>query len=268
MEVTRALGLEIAYERRGTGAPLVLAHGAAADSRSWRPQLDALADEFTVVAWDEPGAGQSPDLPAGFRLADYATCLAAVIEAVGLGPAHVAGMSWGTTVALELYGLRPQLVRTLIIADGYAGWKGSLPEDEVQARLAGLREMLAAAPEEFDPTLPGLFAGEPPPEFVPLLEAMAADVRPQTLAIQLALMAEVDLSALLSSVVVPTLLVWGEHDARSPMTVARQFEEAIPDTELVLIPGCGHICNLERPEPFTDAVREFCRKHSSPQGSG
>ena len=264
MERVEANGIEVAYERSGEGPPVVFVHGAAADSRSWRPQLEALTGEFTVVAWDEPGAGQSPDLPPDIRLVDYAACLAAVIEAVGLGPAHVAGLSWGSTVALELYDLRPELVRTLILVGGYAGWKGSLPEEEVQARLAGVREMLAAAPEAFDPTFPGLFAGEPPPEFASLLEEMAAGVRPQTLAIQLALMAKADLREGLPSVAVPTLLVWGEHDVRSPLSVARQFEEAIPDTELVVIPGCGHFCNLERPGPFTDAVRRFCRTHSPP----
>ena len=170
-----ANGLEIAYERVGEGPPLVLVHGGAVDARMWRPQLAALADEFTVVAWDEPGAGRSSDVPATFALADYADCLAALIEALALGPAHVAGLSWGGTVVQELYRRHPGLVATLILADTYAGWKGSLPEREVRARVEGLRQTLAA--DTFDPTLPGLFAGDPPSEFVPLLEEMAADVR-------------------------------------------------------------------------------------------
>src|SRR5918992_1853326 len=135
MEIFRAKGLEIAYERVGEGPPLVLVHGAAVDSRMWRPQLAALADEFTVVAWDEPGAGRSSDVPADFALADYADCLAALIEALALGPAHVAGLSWGGTVAQELYRRHPELVATLILADTYAGWKGSLPGDEVAMRV-------------------------------------------------------------------------------------------------------------------------------------
>lgn len=263
MGVTRANGLEIAYERVGEGPPLVLVHGAAFDARSWRPQLVALADEFTVVAWDEPGAGRSSDLPAGFRLADYATCLAALIESLDLGPAHVAGLSWGSTVALELYALYPGLVRTLILAGGYAGWKGSLPDEEVRARVAGVRRMLEVPPADFDPTLPGLFAGSPPPGLLPLLDDMAADVRPESLERQLVLMAETDLSDQLPRIDAATLLIWGERDARSPLSVARQFEEAVPDTELVVIPGCGHVSNLERPEPFNHAVREFCRTHSA-----
>jgi len=261
-----ANGLNIAYERVGQGQPLIFVHGAAEDSRIWRPQLDGLADEFTVVAWDEPGAGRSSVMAEGFELADFADCLAALIEALGLGPAHVAGLSWGGTVVLELYRRHPGLVATLIMIDTYAGWKGSLPAEEVRARIAGARQMLAAPHEHFDPTLPGLFATDPPPEFVPLLSAIAADVRPATLGRQLSIMAEADLSDLLRHVSVPTLLIWGQLDARSPLTVAHQFEEAIADTKLVVIEGAGHLSNLERPEQVNDAVREFCRAHAPRSG--
>ena len=80
----------------------------------------------------------------------------------------------------------------------------------------------------FDPTLPGLFAGEPPAEFVSLLEAVAADVRPESMRTALLVMADTDQRDLLPRIAVPTLLVWGELDARSPVSVARQFEHAVP----------------------------------------
>ncbi len=261
MEVVRTNGLEIAYERIGEGPPLLLVHGAAEDGRVWRPQLSALSDEFTVVAWDEPGAGCSSDLPDTFGLIDYATCLAALIETLALGPAHVAGLSWGGTVVQELYRHRPELIATLILVDTYAGWKGSLPEDEVRARVAGARRMLAAPAEAFDPTLPGLFAGDPPAELVALLQEIATAVRPEGLRSQLRAMAQADQRDLLPDIAVPTLLIWGELDARSPLSVARQFEQAIPDSTLVVIPECGHVSNLEQPEQFNTAVREFCRAH-------
>jgi pimeloyl-ACP methyl ester carboxylesterase len=261
VEVVRTNGLEIVYERVGEGPPLVFVHGAAEDGRSWQPQLAALADEFTVVAWDEPGAGRSSDVPADFGLADYAGCLAALIEALALGPAHVAGISWGGTVVQELYRHHPEHVATLVLIDTYAGWKGSLPDEEVRARVAGARQMLAKPAEEFDPTFSGLFAGDPPTEFLPLLEEIAAAVRPESLKTQLLVMAEGDQRDLLPCIAVPTLLVWGELDERSPLSVARQFEQAIPDTKLVVIPCCGHVSNLEQPEQFNEAVREFCRAH-------
>jgi len=265
VEVVSTNGLEIAYQRAGDGPPLVLVHGAASDSRTWRPQVTALADEFTVVAWDEPGAGRSSDVPGDFALADYAGCLAALIGALDLGPAHVAGLSWGGTVAQELYRHHPELVSTLLLVDTYAGWKGSLPEEEVRARVEAVRQISAAA-DHFDPTLPGLFAGDPPAEFVPLLEAMAADVRPDSMRTALLVMAEADQRDLLPRIAVPTLLIWGEQDGRSPLSVARQFEQAIPGAKLVVIPGAGHVSNLEAPERFNDAVREFCRAHQ-PHGA-
>jgi len=261
VKVVRASGLEIAYECVGEGPALVLVHGAAGDGRVWRPQLAALADEFTVVAWDEPGAGRSSDVPGDFGLADYAYCLAVLIEALALGPAHVAGHSWGGTVVQELYRHHPELVATLILVDTYAGWKGSLRAEEVGARVAGASQMLGAPPEQFDPTFPGLFAGNPPAEFVPLLKEIAADVRPGSLGTQLLVMAEADQRDLLPRIASPTLLIWGELDARSPLSIARQFEHAIADTKLVVIPGCGHVSNLEQPDEFNEAVREFCRAH-------
>ncbi|MGW6706656.1 alpha/beta fold hydrolase [Streptomyces sp. NPDC054956] len=262
MATVQVGGVEVAYARAGQGPPLVLVHGAGWDGRMWQPQLSDLADEFTVVAWDEPGAGRSCDLPAGFGLADFAHCLAAVIEALGLGPAHVAGLSWGGTVVLELYRHHPGLVRTLILADTYAGWKGSLPPEEVAARVEGTERMLAAPRERFDPAVPGLFAGDPPAAFVPLLGAMDEDVRPETLGAELFLMAETDQRDLLPTITVPTLLLWGELDVRSPLSVAHAFEDAIADTELVVLPGAGHVSNLEAPERFNHAVRAFCRTHA------
>ncbi|MEO8690932.1 MAG: alpha/beta hydrolase [Solirubrobacteraceae bacterium] len=261
MEIVRADGLEIAYRRVGDGAPLVLVHGAAEDGRVWQPQLAALADEFTVVAWDQPGAGGSSDVPAVFGLADYARCLAALIEAIGLGPAHVAGVSWGGTVAQELYRHHAELVATLILVDTYAGWKGSLPEEEVRARVVGVLKTLQGPGEAFDPTFPRLFAGDPPAEFLPLLDEMAAAVRPESLSNLLRVMAEADLRDALPRIAVPTLLIWGELDLRSPLSVAEKFQQAIPNAQLVVIPNAGHMSNLERPGPFNDAVREFCRTH-------
>jgi pimeloyl-ACP methyl ester carboxylesterase len=259
MEIVRTNRVEVAYQREGDGPPIVLVHGATSDSRMWQPQLAALADEFTVAAWDEPGAGQSSDVPPDFGLADYADCLAAVIDDIGLGPAHVAGLSWGGTVALELYRRHPGLVASLILADTYAGWKGSLPAEEVEARIQGVRQAVAAPAGSFDPTLPGLFAGDPPAEFVPLLEAMGRDVRSASMKTALTVMAEADLCGVLPQVAVPTLLIWGEFDARSPLYVAEQFEQAISGSKLTIIEGSGHVSNLERPEEFNEAVRGFVR---------
>lgn len=116
---------------------------------------------------------------------------------------------------------------------------------EVRTRIAGMRQMLSAPGGEFGSTLPGL-----PVEFLALLEEMAADVRPESMNTVLRLMATADQRELLPRIAVPTLLIWGELDARSPLSVARQFERAIDGAKLVMLSGAGHMSNLEQPEQF------------------
>jgi pimeloyl-ACP methyl ester carboxylesterase len=93
---------------------------------------------------------------------------------------------------------------------------------------------------------------------------MAADVRRETLETLIRVIPKADQRDLLDRIAVPTLLIWGELDVRSPLDVARQLDQAIPDTELIVLPGAGHVSNLERPDEFNDeAVRAFCRGHSA-----
>lgn len=261
METVEVRGLRLAFRRSGHGQTVVFVHGGVEDSRAWTPQLEDLSDEFTVIAWDEPGAGGSADVPEGFGLADYADCLAGMIRALGASPTSVIGLSWGTTVILELYRRHPGVVRNMVLADGYAGWRGSLGAEEADARLAAVRAALAQPDEVFDPTLPGLFAGAPPARFVPLMQAMAADVRRPSVVAALTAMARADLTDVLPTIQVPTQLIWGALDARSPLSVARDFERKIPGARLALIPDCGHVSNLEAPGPFNELVRVFLRHH-------
>jgi pimeloyl-ACP methyl ester carboxylesterase len=257
MDSVEVDGLHLAYRRAGHGRSVMFVHGGAEDSRAWTPQLDALSDAFTVIAWDEPGAGGSGEIPDDFGLSDYADCLAGTIRALGVSPTSVVGLSWGTTVILELYRRHPAVVRSMVLADGYAGWRGSLGAEEADARLAGVRAALEDPEERFDPTLPGLFAGDPPARFAPLLEAMAADVRRSSMLTALTAMARADLTQVLPMIRVPTQLIWGALDVRSPLAVAREFERLIPGATLTVIPDCGHVSNLEAPQSFNEIVRAF-----------
>jgi pimeloyl-ACP methyl ester carboxylesterase len=114
-------GLSVAYERAGEGPALVLLQD---DSRVWRPQLESLSAQFTVIAWDAPGAGQSSDPPETFGLGDWADCLAGLLDVVGIQRAHILGLSWGGVIAQEFYRRHSARVLSLVLADTYAGWKG------------------------------------------------------------------------------------------------------------------------------------------------
>ena len=71
-------------------------------------------------------------------------------------------------------------------------------------------------------------------------------------------LAHTDTRDLLPNIRIPTLLVWGDADERSPMSVAHQLHDAIPGARLAIIPGAGHLSNLEEPSQFNTEVRDFC----------
>jgi pimeloyl-ACP methyl ester carboxylesterase len=208
MDTVMVDGLRIAYERAGAGPALVLLHGYVADGQTtWRRQLDELCDEFTVVAWDAPGAGGSSDPPVGFGMVDYVECLAGFVDALGLDRPNVVGLSFGGSLALAAQGRHVAVARALVLASAYAG------SSMLEFHPAGFRALARAAAENLRPVLPRIR--------------------------------------------VPTLLVYGEHDIRAPLPVARDLEAAITGARLVVLPGVGHLCNLEAPDEFNGAVRTF-----------
>lgn len=253
-------GLRIAYRRRGSGVPLVLLHGAVCDSRVWRVELERFAEAsgeaaFDVVAWDAPGCGGSSDAPDVVSMADYASVLERFMDAVGVEVAHVLGHSWGSTLAFQLCLQAPTRVRSLTIVGGYAGWAGSLPPDEVERRLAFALDSAEHLPRGFDPTsMPGLFSDAMPADRAQELARIMSDIRaPATRSMARALAAS-DLRSALSDIEVPTLVVVGEQDLRSPVGVARALHAALSNSTLTVLPGVGHECHLEDAETFATVV--------------
>lgn len=106
----KVAGHSVAYRMIGTGPPLVLLHGFLCDSRCWRTQLVSLADQFTLIAWDAPGAGFSTDPPDASTTTDWAHTLAGFLDAAGVQRAHFLGLSWGGMLTQELYRLDPARV--------------------------------------------------------------------------------------------------------------------------------------------------------------
>jgi len=270
MEHIEIVGLRIAYERAGHGPPLVLLHGFFGDTRVWRAQLEALSDEYEVVAWDTPGCGQSSDPPGTFRMPDYARCLRGLIEALGMERPHVLGLSFGSTLALELYRQSPQLPRTLVLAAAYAGWTGSLPADVVEQRL---RQTIADLDLPADQVVakynsPGLLSELAPAAVLVENARIMSDFHPPGMKAMVRALAEADLRDVLRLIDVPTLLLYGDKDVRSPLSVGRALQANIPTSRLVVIPGVGHLSNFEAPERFNDELRVFLRTAADGPYSG
>lgn len=263
MEQVEIEGIRIAYERTGQGEPLLLLHGFFGDTRVWRPQLDELSDEYEVVAWDTPGCGHSSDPPDAFRMADYARCLAAFIDALGLEPPHLLGLSFGSTLALELYRQDPGLPRTLVLAAAYAGWTGSLPADVVERRMAQTIPDLDLPAEQVVARYnsPGLLSESAPAAVLAENAAIMSDFHPAGMKAMVRGLAEADLRDVLPHIKVPTLLLYGDMDVRSPVSIGEALHTQIPGSKLVVTPGAGHVSNFEAPERFNAEVRSFLRSN-------
>lgn len=254
-------GLRIAYERTGKGEPLVLLHGFFGDSRVWRPQLDEFSDEYDVVAWDTPGCGQSSDPPETFRMADYTRCLRGFIDALGLERPHLLGLSFGSTLALELYHQNPGLPRTLVLAAAYAGWTGSLPAEVVDQRLRQIIPDLDLPANQVIAKYnsPGLLSESPPAKVLAENAVIMSDFHPPGMKAMARAVAVADLREVLPRIEVPTLLLYGDKDVRSPVNIGEALHAQIPGSKLVVMSGVGHVSNFEAPERFNAEVRSFLR---------
>ncbi len=253
-------GFRIAYQRAGEGPLLVLLHGFFGDSRVWRWQLQELSDEFTVVAWDGPGCGQSTDPPEAFRMPDYADCLAGFVQGLDLGRPHVLGLSFGGALALEFYRRHPTVPRTLVAASAYAGWAGSLPGEVVEQRLQQTIPDLDLPPDHVVAKyIPGLLTQSAPSALFDEVAAIMLDFHPAGMKAMTRALAEADLRDVLPRIDVPTLLLYGDKDVRSPLKVAQDLHARIPRSRLVVIPGVGHLNNVEAADRFNAEVRTFLR---------
>ncbi|MGH9311755.1 MAG: alpha/beta fold hydrolase [Vicinamibacterales bacterium] len=260
METVLVDGRAITYERAGNGPPVVFVHGYVGDRRTWRRQIDDLADEFTVVAWDAPGFGGSFDPPDTFALGDYAEQLAGFVVALGFDRVHLVGLSFGGGLIIEFYRRYPGMVASLVLASAYAGWAGSLPRDEVDRRLHQALELAELTPEQLASALmPTMFSSSAPSDLVAEFETSLREFHRAGLRATSFAFAAADVRDVLPTIRVPTLLIYGDADVRAPIDVARAIERAIPSPRVVLVPGAGHIVNIEAHERFDAEVRAFFR---------
>lgn len=251
--------LSIGYRRAGQGAPLALLHGFLCDSRCWSRQLADLSDQFSVIAWDAPGAGSSSDPREPFTFADWSHCLAKFLDALDVAEAHLVGLSWGGVLAQEFCRRYPGRVARLILADTYAGWRGSLSAPAVEQRLLRCERDSYLAPKELASRwVAEMFSTDASPALLAEMSAILADFHPQGFRLMARSLADTDTTDLLHTLGSRTLVLWGEQDRRSPPSIAEQLRNAIPDAELQVIGQAGHVSNMEQPDAFNTRVREFC----------
>ncbi|MDQ0393338.1 alpha/beta fold hydrolase [Labrys monachus] len=244
-------------EEAGTGTPLVLLHGFALDLRMWDDQFDAFSRRHRTVRYDLRGFGRSP-VP-GERPYSHAGDLLAILDALDIERAVVAGLSLGSNVALHFATEHADRTLGLILASpslpGYPWrWQGDRPREEA-GRLARTAGVEAAKAYWSGHSLFGSATRNP--EIAARLARMTADYGAWHWTHDDPQAGIPALQPRLPGIERPVLVVSGGLDIDAYRELAEIIADGVPGAELCAIPDAGHLVNMEAPQPFTDAVLRF-----------
>jgi pimeloyl-ACP methyl ester carboxylesterase len=254
-------GHELYYEVRGTGEPLLAIMGMSGTHRTWgEPFIDALAEDFAVLTYDNRGVGRSSRIDEGFTIAELAADARALLDAVGWSSAHVVGISMGGMVAQELALRWPGRVRTLTLGCTSAGGpQAALAPAETMARLAEAwqtRDRETVVRATWETNVCAAFAADD--EAWQRFRAIALElpVPMAIIALQVQAIAAHDALARLHWLSMPTLIVHGTDDRMLPVSNAHAMAAQLPTARVELWDGVGHLFFWERPRESAALVRE------------
>lgn len=250
----------IAYDRAGSGVPLLLIHGWPHSRALWAGQMSGLATQALCIAPDIRGFGEST-VRGPWTIDQFADDLDALLGALAIPTVIVCGLSMGGYVALSLWRRHPERVRGLILSSTRA--TADSPEArEKRVRLIEFieRKGMAALANRQLAAMVGATTLESRPDVrVSLLELMAAAPPAGVIGALRAMADRADSSDLLPTITVPTLVVGGAEDTFIPPDELRAMAAGIPNSRFELLAGSGHVCAYERPAAFNHVVGEFLR---------
>ena len=261
-DFVQAGGLRMAFERQGAGAPLLLMHGAEASRLMFTALMPHLAPHFTVIAYDQRDCGDTEGPQDGSTLADLADDARRLIEALGLGRAHVFGSSFGGRVAQALALRHPGCVDRLVLGSTWPlpdAYEALCPD---APRLSALRRQLPATAGE----LATWFFPEAFLEQRPELRSVFANVQPgseRSTRRTATVLTTLTLDA--AAIAAPTLLVAGELDRVVPPGVTLSMAARIPGAQTALLAGTGHATALQAPQLLARHIARFLAGDPSPK---
>ncbi len=259
-------GIEIYFEEDGHGPPLLFLHELAGDHRSWAPQVSAFSDRYRCIRVAARGYPPSdvPEDEAAYGQAFANRDALAVLDHLDIDRAHVIGLSMGAYTALQLAMTAPERCRSVTAA---SGWSGSLPSAresflaECRASAEGIEQAGRIPAEQMGrgPTRIQLFNKAPEAwrTFVDhLAEHPAAGAARTLRRVQAGRPALYDFEGALRAVQVPVLLLVGDED-ESCLDVNLFLKRTMPAARLAILPGSGHVLNLEDPALSNRFVERF-----------
>ena len=243
----------------GPGDTLILLHAFPLDSRMFEPQAEALAGFRRLVTPDYPGFGRSPRVPAQPDVRYYAEGVRGLLDRLGLERVVLGGVSLGGYVVFECLRLFPERVSGLILAN-------TRPEPDSEEMRENRKKMARRVADEgvgvlIELQMERLLSRdtlENNEGVVEKVRAMILESNPNGVVAALgALRERPDSTPLLGKIEVPTLVIGGEEDGISSPEVMGAMAEKIANSRHVTLPRAGHLSNLESPEDFNAALREF-----------
>lgn len=250
----------MAFQDSCDSPTLLLIHGFPLNSQMWASQLEDLAEIVRVIAPDLRGFGHSDSVSGAYSVSMLADDCADLLSYLNVAtPFVVCGLSMGGYIALEFYRRYPEHVAGLILAATRAGADsaaGKLNRDKA-AQLAKEEGATAVSDGMLAKLLaPGKYESEP--ELVEYVQdVMGTASLNGVVGALMAMKDRPDSSPMLGNIDVPVLIIHGAEDQIIPVSEAKAMAEAIPNAELVIVPGAGHLPNLEEPDTFNDAVIDF-----------
>lgn len=237
---------------------LLLVHAFPLDASMWGEQVGALGGEAEVLVPSLPGFGGTSAVGDVLTVDIMADFLAEELDRAGVDRAVVCGLSMGGYAAFALWRRHRARIAGLILADTRAE-----PDDEAGAdRRRQLAENVRAQGTIWlADNPPPLLSGSASPMLWDRVKDTIRSQPPQAIAAASLGMAErPDSRPILEEIDVPTALIVGSADTLTPPPMSEAMAEAVPDAELAVLDGAGHLSNLEDPEGFTEAVRELLRR--------
>jgi pimeloyl-ACP methyl ester carboxylesterase len=247
---------ELAHDDAGHGPAVVLIHGHPFNRGMWAPQLAVLPDRFRVIAPDLRGYGDSPVTPGTMPMAQLAADVSDLLDGKGIATAALVGLSMGGLVVMELAAAQPDRWQAYAFVATTAARSTA---EERAARLASARTLdeqgMRPVAEEMAARLFGPHAA---PELKAAIMAMMLATNPAGAAAAVRGRAErPDYQPVLRSLGAPALVCTGDHDTYSTAEITRELAGCLPDPDVVLLAGAGHLPNLERPDEFNQHLLSF-----------
>ncbi len=273
MSIAKVDSIELYYEEHGSGDPLLLIMGLAADSTAWFFQIPDFAKHYRTIAFDNRGVGRSSKPPGPYAIHQMADDTAELLDVLGIARTHVVGVSMGGMIAQELALRHPRRVRGLVLGCTYPEPDAEI-ERQRQFSLQQFGGRISASGEMqidvkaldpmtfFQHLLPAVFNPEfiekELPRLIQLFSgALQYGFSLEAILGQVAAVMSHKTTDRLHQIKSPTLVITGDADRLVPPANSDILAKHIPGARLVKVPGGSHGFNFETPEIFNGEVLNF-----------